>query len=980
MSVSSGGEAASLSAPREERAAIAVVAGTLVAFATWLAAVVFPAPFLDLELALERSWIQRRGVIPRRPGDPRVVVLGIDDEANRLVQKRWGFAPGSWSREVYARIVERLRERGAKAIGFDVVMDMPRPGTDELIRVLSLRRDTVLAAERERGVVGGSFGTSSRIDLVLPLPELSEVARVGHVNTFQDRDGCLRYGSSWLMTPGMQTLASLDLQLADLVLRGPSAPPPGSPAEAAFATGRVTLPWGRELEVDRFGRYPISFLGPGGTIPTVSVADLLNEEAGSGGQELLLESGRIHPTRAVLAPPGPHSLTVVLAPADEDLDVLALPEGDGVWASARGRGKVVLSGLSPGPYALWVGRTLGPRAFGVATRSNVAATAGEVSVELPSPSRVIRGRLDVALADRAVVFEGDRYLADLVYRERVEVATGPDGGFQTPPLASEDVLVEAGGDPVPVLSDEIVVAARAPRRAGSRREPPAIRVEGGEGPLALLAVDRTLPAPPYAPRPGPLPDTAAGRRTVLVEDPRTGHRGHLEVETATIFQDAIVLVGDVTELSQDFHRTPFDQAGFFSATARRGRNRTPGVEVHGHAVHTLISGSLREAPTGLLEMGAPDFRERASGQLSLLPWLVVLCVATALWFQRVRHLGLVLALVAAGYEIGYRLLVAGRWVHVGLPVIALAGTCLALLSWNYATVERKRREIRAMFQHYLDPDIVSELEASPAAVALGGTQRDVSCYFSDIEGFSGFSEKMTPPELVVFMNEYLTAMSDVLMRYGGWVDKFIGDAIVCVFNAPRHQPDHAVRCCLAALELKAREEALRKVWRARDLPEVKTRIGINTGSVVVGNVGTERKKNYTVLGDAVNLAARLEALNKEYGTYLMIGENTARVAGAELVMRELDRVRVKGKTIPASVFEVLAEKGEGNHDGLLSPWEAALSAYRAQAWDEAEAGFGRVLEVRPGDAPSMRYLERITLLREHPPRGDWDGVWTMEHK
>jgi adenylate cyclase len=224
-------------------------------------------------------------------------------------------------------------------------------------------------------------------------------------------------------------------------------------------------------------------------------------------------------------------------------------------------------------------------------------------------------------------------------------------------------------------------------------------------------------------------------------------------------------------------------------------------------------------------------------------------------------------------------------------------------------------------------------------------------------------------------------MTDAVFKYDGLLDKYIGDAVMAVFGAPIDQPDHALRACRTGLEMMEELHRLREKWAAEGRPDVNIGVGINTGDMVVGNMGSQMRFDYTVMGDSVNLASRLEGTNKEYGTNIILSEFTYEVVKDELYCRELDAVRVKGKKRPVRIFELLGDrKDAARWQAFVDPFETGLAKYREGRWDEAIAAFRSVLEAKPGDFPAQLYIERCEALKADPPQGEWDGVFTMTKK
>ena len=240
---------------------------------------------------------------------------------------------------------------------------------------------------------------------------------------------------------------------------------------------------------------------------------------------------------------------------------------------------------------------------------------------------------------------------------------------------------------------------------------------------------------------------------------------------------------------------------------------------------------------------------------------------------------------------------------------------------------------------------------------------------------------MEPETLVHLLNEYLTEMTDVVFETEGLLDKYIGDAIMAVWGAPLEQTDHPVRACRTALKMLERLSKMQQKWEAEWTPRLDIGIGLNTGLMVAGNMGSDRRFDYTVMGDSVNLASRLEGINKEYGTQVVISEFTYEQVKDDFFCRELDAVKVKGKARPVKIFELLALRSkEDPRVAIIEPFAQGLEHYRAQEWERAENRFKEVLRISPEDAAAQLYLQRIVALRQEPPPPGWDGVFTMTKK
>jgi len=301
---------------------------------------------------------------------------------------------------------------------------------------------------------------------------------------------------------------------------------------------------------------------------------------------------------------------------------------------------------------------------------------------------------------------------------------------------------------------------------------------------------------------------------------------------------------------------------------------------------------------------------------------------------------------------------------------------------------RVKAQIRDTFGKYVDPRIVAGLIDRPELTDPKGARRRMSILFCDMQGFTSFSEGMTPTGLVTVMNRYLSVMSEAVLRNDGIIDKYIGDAIMAFWGQPFTGEEEQGRlACLAAIEMLAALPAFQAelpdlMGVRRGLPKVNVRIGIATGDVVVGNIGSEHTRNYTVIGDTVNIASRLESASKAYGTRVLISEATQELAGDAVETREIDSVVVVGKSEPERVFEVLGRKGEVSAEQieLRDAFSVALAAYRAREWEKAASGFRACLAITPQDAPSKAFLARIAKFREDPPAADWVGVWELKTK
>jgi adenylate cyclase len=519
----------------------------------------------------------------------------------------------------------------------------------------------------------------------------------------------------------------------------------------------------------------------------------------------------------------------------------------------------------------------------------------------------------------------------------VNVALDTDGA----PRYDYPVL-EYQGEYYPSLVVQVV-------RAYLSLRPEEVRVRFGDGiqlgPLAIPTDESMRLLVNYLGPPGTFPTYAFV--DVL--------QGRLPEST---FRDAIVLIGGIASGLGDNFVTPFTGA-------------LSGVERHATVIDNILRQDVlrRRHATAWIDLAAIVMMGLLVG------WLSPKCPS---------YWGSVAALGLAGMYVAANILAftqAGLWVNLLFPLFAIVVNQSAITSFEYLTEERQKRLIRRAFQYYLDPTIVDQVSQNPQQLKLGGESRELTVLFSDIRSFSTIAEGLSPEALVHLLNEYLTVMTRVVFRHNGLLDKYIGDGIMAVYGAPLHDPDHAYRACRSALEMMDELTALQTRWASQGLPFLNIGIGINTAVMVVGNMGSELRFDYTVMGDGVNLASRLEAANKEYGTNIIISESTWEQVRARIATRDLDVIRVKGKAQPTRIFEVLGMSPLApDRAATVGPFEAGLRAYRAQQWENAIQRFQQVLDAVPGDPPSRLYIERCETFMATLPPADWDGVYTMPTK
>jgi adenylate cyclase len=460
------------------------------------------------------------------------------------------------------------------------------------------------------------------------------------------------------------------------------------------------------------------------------------------------------------------------------------------------------------------------------------------------------------------------------------------------------------------------------------------------------------------------------------DDPVKHARGQ---EFFAQFRDAIVLVGPVDNLLQDLARTAFDDVP------------VPQVGFHGNLIKTLTSGLyLHHVPRGVEYV------------FIFVLTLLVSSLAAAggkhgVMFKIVAGL-LIVAYLGANYYLfaDYQLV---------LPLVAPLGavftTSFAAIGWQLIEEERQKGRIKGMFGTYVSPQLVEKMVDSGEEPQLGGHEAEITPYFSDIQSFSTFSEKLPPDRLVELMNEYLTACTDIILAEGGALDKYIGDAVVAMFGGLVPLPDHAYRACVASQLVHRKLRELREKWQSEGdkWPEIvwrmQSRIGLNSGPTIVGNMGSLARFNYTMMGDNVNLAARMESGAKAYGVYTMVADATRAACekhgGDRVVFRYLDKIVVKGRTIPVPIYEIVGLKEDITEQTqeCLDLFAQAMALYLARDWDTAESRFGQSAELepnRPGVTPgvetnpSLTMITRCQHMRAHPPGPGWTGVYVMKEK
>lgn len=427
---------------------------------------------------------------------------------------------------------------------------------------------------------------------------------------------------------------------------------------------------------------------------------------------------------------------------------------------------------------------------------------------------------------------------------------------------------------------------------------------------------------------------------------------------ADALRDKIVLVGATATGIYDLRVVPL--AGTF-----------PGVEIHANIIDNILQGDFIHRPDWVAIFDVLT--------------VILLGILLSIVIPRTRAVSsalLTVALIVVYIVLNDYIFNYWRvWLTEVYPIFTIILTSGSVIVFQFMTEEREKRKIGKAFSHYVAPVLVTEIMKDPNKLVLGGEEKRLTVLFSDIRDFTSLSENLKPQVLVKLMNDYLTPMTDIVLKNGGTVDKYMGDAIMAFWGAPVWQEEHAVKACRAALEMLKKLDELRVVWERAGIPNLDVGIGLSTGKLTVGNMGSNTRFAYTVMGDSVNLGSRIEGLNKEYGTHIIVPKFTYEDVKEQFVLRQLDVIKVKGKDIAVSIYELMGDAADGKvFKEIAGLFESGLGSYMRKDWDKAEEYFHEVLKFRPNDGPSNVFLSRIKLLRETGVPHDWDGVFVMTKK
>jgi len=428
------------------------------------------------------------------------------------------------------------------------------------------------------------------------------------------------------------------------------------------------------------------------------------------------------------------------------------------------------------------------------------------------------------------------------------------------------------------------------------------------------------------------------------------------------FKDKIVLVGASATGIGDLRTPPY------------GGITYPGVEVHANAIDNMLNHQA-------LTRGAAQ-------ELSDLALILFFGIPVGIWMALVapRWMWFGLSFLVPLALIDYGAFLGGRWLNFSVPAFTLVSNVLLVSLYRALVEEKEKRRVRTAFGQYLSPEVIRRLLRNPKLVEPKKTE--ITVMFSDIRGFTTISENLDAQDLALLLNQYLSDMTGLVFENQGTLDKYIGDAVMAFWGAPFEVDDHAISACNSALKMMRRVREMQRQWKAQGKPQLDIGIGLNSGVASVGNMGSALRYGYTALGDTVNLSSRLEGLNKDYGTHIIVNETTyAATRDAKFVHRELDLIRVKGKTHPVMIYELIGWAGEETLYGSIADVESRLeqfargrTLYRARRWEEAQYVFQVMIDKWPDDGPARTYWKRCQeYLFDEPPLG-WDGVFTMTHK
>jgi adenylate cyclase len=449
-----------------------------------------------------------------------------------------------------------------------------------------------------------------------------------------------------------------------------------------------------------------------------------------------------------------------------------------------------------------------------------------------------------------------------------------------------------------------------------------------------------------------------GKDSMYIEKRQGQKIEKIEVNKSEWIKDRIFLVGATATGIYDLRVTPFEE-------------NFPGPETHVNIIDNLLRSDFlsthEDEPPYMLGfmMLVGLLLSFAIGNLGALSGLLI-------------SLSVIASVIWADFKLFFS---EGTVITVIIPLLLFSVLYVSLTFYKYLTEERKKKELKGTFQKYVSPAIVDEVLKDPENIQLGGRKERMTVLFSDIRGFTTISEQLDPGALSDLLNSYLTPMTDLVFSNKGTLDKYMGDAVMAFFGAPISYPEHAKMGVKCALEMLEKLSELQKQYKEQGLPPIDVGIGLNTGEMSVGNMGSETVRSYTVMGDAVNLGSRLEGINKQYGTRIIISEFTYQDVKDDFICREIDWVKVKGKLEPVKIYEVVGFNNISDHKKqIVNLFNEGFSLYHEQKFNEALDKFNEALSLDEEDGPSLLYVERTENYLQNPPPSNWDGVFTMTTK
>ncbi|MGM0608198.1 MAG: adenylate/guanylate cyclase domain-containing protein [Candidatus Muiribacteriota bacterium] len=433
----------------------------------------------------------------------------------------------------------------------------------------------------------------------------------------------------------------------------------------------------------------------------------------------------------------------------------------------------------------------------------------------------------------------------------------------------------------------------------------------------------------------------------------------LTAEGRSVFKDGIIFFGSAAAEDQDFVNYPLS---FIAA-----EGNVPGVHMHASLLYALEQKEYYRV------------LEKSENYALLLAVLIILFI---IYYYFGPVASFILLIIFICLYTGIISMVFGlnkTAFNLTHPIISMIFSFVGIQTGKYFFETKEKKFIKGAFSKYISPKLVTEMTKSPELLKLGGEEKDLTIFFSDIAGFTSISEGMSAPELVSLLNKYLTEMTEITMKHKGTVDKYIGDAVMSFWGAPVSDENQTYHACLASLEMIHKLKILNEDWKNQGYPEIQIRIGLNAGKAVVGNMGSENRFNYTVMGDSVNLAARLEGLNKEYGSKIMVTETIYKKNKNKFNFRELDFVKVKGKNEPIRVYQLIEFELDKLYNKGLDVYYKALEKYRKGNFKKALQLFIEADKIFNGDYCCNTFVKRCKFFIDNPPE-NWEGIWTMETK